>query len=94
MKDLVAVAHEWHNYDTGHCYVDYIAHPGQDRADGYTMKPLYYLPSELLKQRDELLEAIVAMKAALSHINKRLDDMLNHPLLKHYKAAITKAEER
>jgi len=58
MKELTLVAHEWHNKETGHCYVDYIAHPGQDRIDGYTMKPLYYLPSELLKQRDELREAL------------------------------------
>ena len=34
-------AFEWHNYETGHCYVDYIPHPGQDEKDGYTKIPLY-----------------------------------------------------
>ena len=35
------VAFEWHNFDTGHCYVDYIPHPNQDEKDGYKRRPLY-----------------------------------------------------
>lgn len=54
--DYFPTAYEWHNKYTGHCYVDYMAHPGQDNDDGYTGTPLYYFPSELLKQRDELLK--------------------------------------
>jgi hypothetical protein len=35
------IAHEWHNLETGHCYVDYIPHSGQDEKDGYTKFPLF-----------------------------------------------------
>lgn len=35
------VAFEWHNHDTGHCYVDYTPHPNMDEADGYVKTPLY-----------------------------------------------------
>lgn len=35
-----AVAYEWHNYGTGHCYVDYIPHPLQEA--GYIKRPLFY----------------------------------------------------
>jgi hypothetical protein len=34
-------AYEFHNMDTGHCYVDYISHPEMGEAEGYTRKPLY-----------------------------------------------------
>ena len=33
---------EFHNYKTGHCYLDYIPHKNQDEKDGYTKIPLYY----------------------------------------------------
>jgi hypothetical protein len=35
------VAYEWHNFTTGHCYVDYIPKPFMDEVDGYTKTPLY-----------------------------------------------------
>jgi len=28
-------AYEWHNLETGHCYVDYIPHFGEDEKDGF-----------------------------------------------------------
>jgi hypothetical protein len=37
---LIPVAYEWHNLDTGHCYVDYIPHENMDEKDGYTKYPL------------------------------------------------------
>ena len=36
------VAYEWHNHKTGHCYVDYVPHPGQGATEGYEKTPLYY----------------------------------------------------
>jgi hypothetical protein len=36
------VAYEFHNYATGHCYVDYISRPGLGEEDGYNEIPLYY----------------------------------------------------
>lgn len=35
------VAFEWWNPLTGHCYVDYTSHLGQDEKDGYIKYPLY-----------------------------------------------------
>jgi|WetSurMetagenome_2_1015567.scaffolds.fasta_scaffold00103_14 hypothetical protein len=35
------IAFEFHNYVTGHCYVDYISHVGKEEKDGYTKIPLY-----------------------------------------------------
>jgi hypothetical protein len=35
------VAYEWHNFDTGHSYVDYIPRPNKDEKDGYKKHPLY-----------------------------------------------------
>lgn len=35
------IAYEWHNHETGHCYVDYIAQPEMDEEHGYTKTPLY-----------------------------------------------------
>jgi hypothetical protein len=34
-------AFEWHNYETGHCYVDYIPRANMTEKDGYTKIPLY-----------------------------------------------------
>ena len=42
-EEPIPVVYEWHNYSTGHCYVDYVAHEGQDENNGYTKKPLYYV---------------------------------------------------
>ena len=36
------VAYEFHNFITGHLYVDYIARLGQGENDGYTKKDLFY----------------------------------------------------
>lgn len=38
-----AVAYEFHNYKTGHCYVDYMAQEGKGEKDGYTKTQLYKL---------------------------------------------------
>ena len=35
------IAFEWHNFDTGHSYVDYIPHVNKDEKDGYKKRPLY-----------------------------------------------------
>jgi len=35
------LAYEFHNYKTGHCYVDYIPRFAMDEMDGYTKIPLY-----------------------------------------------------
>ena len=40
MKDKI-IAYEWHNLDTGHCYVDYIPKEGMSDKDGYSKFPLY-----------------------------------------------------
>lgn len=34
-------AFEWHNPDTGHCYVDYVPHNLMDENNGYVKTPLY-----------------------------------------------------
>lgn len=36
-----ALAYEFHNYKTGHCYVDYYARFGMSENEGYTKIPLY-----------------------------------------------------
>ena len=35
------IEYEFHNLDTGHCYVDYIDHEGMGEKDGYTKTRLY-----------------------------------------------------
>jgi hypothetical protein len=40
-QDDKPTAFEFHNYEAGHCYVDYISRVGQDVRDGYTKLPLY-----------------------------------------------------
>ena len=40
-------AFEWHNPQTGHCYVDYIAKPQMGEEDGYTKIPLYHQLTEI-----------------------------------------------
>jgi len=37
----VLVAYEFHNYNTGHCYVDYVARNLMSEDNGYTKIPLY-----------------------------------------------------
>jgi hypothetical protein len=44
------IAYEWHNNDTGHCYVDYVAHNLMDENNGYVKTPLY--------KREEILHII------------------------------------
>ena len=34
-------AYEFHNYETGHCYVDYIERDGMTEKEGYTRINLY-----------------------------------------------------
>lgn len=36
-----ALAYEWHNYKTGHCYVDYVPKKDMGEENGYTKIPLY-----------------------------------------------------
>jgi len=36
-----ALAYEWHNKKTGHCYVDYIPKNGMDEMNGYSKTPLH-----------------------------------------------------
>lgn len=40
---IKAIAYEFHNYKTGHCYVDYIAQANKGVCNGYTKKPLAYI---------------------------------------------------
>lgn len=40
---LQPTAYEWHNYETGHCYVDYIERKDYEDARDYTKTPLYKL---------------------------------------------------
>lgn len=48
----VLVAYEFHNYDTGHCYVDYISRNLMDENNGYTRIPLYKeVKSEKIPER-------------------------------------------
>lgn len=37
--EIQPTAYEWHNYKTGHSYVDYIPH--LDAKEGYVKTPLY-----------------------------------------------------
>lgn len=41
VKSKTPTAYEFHNYDTGHCYVDYTARNLEDKENGYTKIPLY-----------------------------------------------------
>ena len=41
--DIIPTAHEWHNPETGHCYVDYIERKDYEDAGDYTKTPLYKL---------------------------------------------------
>jgi hypothetical protein len=34
-------AYEFHNYETGHCYVDYVEREGMTEKDGYTKISLH-----------------------------------------------------
>lgn len=36
-----ALAYEFHNYKTGHCYVEYYERKGMGESEGYTKVPLY-----------------------------------------------------
>lgn len=40
-KIMMPTAYEWHNYKTGHCYVDYIPREGMGEKDGYNKIPLF-----------------------------------------------------
>lgn len=40
-KDSRPIAYEFHNYKTGHCYVDYVEREGMTEKDGYTKISLY-----------------------------------------------------
>jgi hypothetical protein len=46
-------AFEWHNYETGHAYVDYIQRANMTEKDGYTKIPLFADPD-----KDELREEL------------------------------------
>jgi hypothetical protein len=35
------LAYEFHNIETGHCYVDYVERQGMTEKEGYIKKPLY-----------------------------------------------------
>lgn len=35
------IAYEFHNYETGHCYVDYVERDGMTEKEGYTKISLY-----------------------------------------------------
>lgn len=35
------IAYEFHNFETGHCYVDYVECEGMTENEGYTKVPLY-----------------------------------------------------
>jgi hypothetical protein len=35
------IAYEFHNYETGHCYVDYIEREGMTEKEGYTKISLH-----------------------------------------------------
>ena len=35
------IAYEFHNFETGHCYVDYVEREGMTENEGYTKVPLY-----------------------------------------------------
>ena len=74
-EEILPTAYEWHNYKTGHCYVDYIPH--LDAKEGYVKTPLYTTIhaqrlaekmveeklkyNKVIQQRDELREALVEM---------------------------------
>ena len=40
-KEQVPSAYEFHNFNTGHCYVDYVALDKKGEKEGYTKIPLY-----------------------------------------------------
>jgi len=65
-------AFEWHNYETGHCYVDYVPHvDGKsnilDEKNGYTKIPLY---SQQPQKEQEEEVSHDNYKKALKMINK------------------------
>lgn len=52
-NEQVPAAYEFHNYDTGHCYVDYVALDKKGEKEGYTKIPLYrkkYLIADSLQE--------------------------------------------
>ena len=61
-------AFEWHNYETGHCYVDYVPHvDGKsnilDEKNGYTKIPLYSQQPQ--KEQEE--ESMNSLKDEIIH---------------------------
>ena len=55
-KESIIVAYEWYNPSTGHCYVDYIPHDGQDEKNGYIKTPLYKKTELAWYERIKLLQ--------------------------------------
>ena len=53
MKTDKIIAYEWHNHETGHCYVDYVPHPEQDEKDGYTKTALCAAQQSKIPTREE-----------------------------------------
>jgi len=57
-KSEIPRAYEWHNYETGHCYIDYVPHvDGKsnilDEKNGYTKIPLYAQQPQKVEQEEE-----------------------------------------
>jgi hypothetical protein len=47
------VAFEFHNQQTGHCYVDYIERAGMTEKEGYTKTPLFKFINGSIVLREE-----------------------------------------
>ena len=43
IRESNMVAYEFHNYESGHCYVDYIKRPDLEDGGEYKKIPLHYV---------------------------------------------------
>ena len=60
ITEEVPTAFEWHNYETGHAYVDYVPRANMTDQDGYTKIPLYAFQQPKREVSDEEIEEWVA----------------------------------
>ena len=75
MKTDKIIAYEWHNHETGHCYVDYVPHPEQDEKDGYTKTALCAARQSNLPTDEEIHNAYVNYQWALGAPDKYHDGL-------------------
>jgi hypothetical protein len=85
IKSEIPRAYEWHNYETGHCYVDYVPHvDGKsnilDEKNGYTKIPLYSQQHQKVEQSESKTAITVLRDKYIEKhiINEYTDDSWMH----------------